>query len=281
MGVLVAFREVSVVQVREVLRRWLRQEEGLRAIAAGAGMDRKTVKRYVDAAVGLGLDRDGGEGQLTDELIGGVCEIVRPARPSGHGASWALLLTHEETIKDWVSEGHTVAKIGDLLARRGVVVAQRTLQRFCAQRCGAGRSAASTVRVADPDPGRELQADFGRMGLLFDPDTQRRRVVHGLIVVAVCSRHMFVWLTFGQKTSDVIAGLDAAWVFFGGVFPILIPDNLSPVVAKADAIEPRFNDTFLEYAQNRGFLIDAARVRSPKDKARAIVKSRGWLREQR
>ena len=77
MGVLVAFREVSVVQVREVLRRWLRQEEGLRAIAAGAGMDRKTVKRYVDAAVGLGLDRGGGEGQLTDELIGGGAVVIR------------------------------------------------------------------------------------------------------------------------------------------------------------------------------------------------------------
>jgi len=66
----------------------------------------------------------------------------------------------------------------------------------------------------------------------------------------------------------VIAGLDAAWSFFGGVFPILIPDNLSPVVTKADATEPRFNDTFIEYAQARGFLIDAARVRHPKDKPR-------------
>ena len=50
------------------------------------------------------------------------------------------------------------------------------------------------------------------------------------------------------------------------MFPILIPDNLSPVVTKADAIEPRFNDTFLENAQDGGFLIDAARVRHPKDK---------------
>jgi len=80
-----AFREVSVTQVREVLRRWLRDDEGLRLVATGAGVDRKTARRYVDAAVALGLDRSGGEGQLTDELIGGVCEAVRPARPNGHG----------------------------------------------------------------------------------------------------------------------------------------------------------------------------------------------------
>jgi transposase len=257
-----------VVQVKEVLRRWLRKDEGLRSIAVGAGVDRKTVRRYVVAAVGLGLDRDGGEDQLTDELIGGICELVRPCRPNGHGSAWELLLTHEVDIKAWVARDLTVAKIGDLLTRRGVAVPERTLQRFCAQRCGAGRSNTTTVRVADGEPGSELQADFGRMGIMFDPHTERRRVVHALIVVSVWSRHMFVWLTFGQTTSDVIAGLEAAWSFFGGVFPVLIPDNLSPVVTKADAVEPRFNDTFLEYAQDRGFLIDAARVRRPKDKPR-------------
>ena len=39
-------------------------------------MDRKTVRRYVGAAVDCGLVRDG-EGQLTDDLIGSVCELVR------------------------------------------------------------------------------------------------------------------------------------------------------------------------------------------------------------
>lgn len=262
-----AFREVTVVQIREVLRRWLRGDEGLRSVALGAGVDRKTARRYVEAAVALGLDRVGGDSQLTDELIGGVCDAVRPSRPTGRGASWELLGSHEDDIKAWVDKDVTVAKIGDLLARIGVVVPERTLQRFCAERCGAGGTK-TTVRVADGEPGKELQADFGRMGILFDPHTERRRVVHALILVAVVSRHMFVWLTFGQRTDDVISGLEAAWSFFGGVFPILIPDNLSPVVTKADATEPRFNDTFLEYAQARGFLIDTARVRRPKDKPR-------------
>lgn len=262
-----AFREVSVIQIKEVLRRWLRDDGGVRSIATAAGVDRKTARRYIEAAVALGLERDGGESQLTDELVGGICEAVRPSRPNGHGSSWELLSTHEVDIKAWVVKGLTVAKIGDLLVRRGVIVPERTLQRFCAEQCGAGRQG-PTVRVADGEPGKELQCDFGRMGMIFDPRTERRRVVHALIVVAVWSRFMYVWLTFGQRTDDVIAGLDAAWAFFGGVFSILIPDNLSPVVTKANPTEPRFNDTFLEYAQDRGFLIDPARVRRPKDKPR-------------
>ena len=63
------FREVSVVEIREVLRSWL-AGAGLRTVAAQAGVDRKTARRYVEAAVAAGLARDGGAGQLTDELVG-------------------------------------------------------------------------------------------------------------------------------------------------------------------------------------------------------------------
>jgi hypothetical protein len=77
-----------------------------------------------------------------------------------------------------------------------------------------------------------------------------------------------VWLTHRQTTDAVIAGCEAAWVFFGGVFKTLIPDNMSAIVDGADPLEPRLNQAFVEYAQARGFLIDPARVRSPQDKPR-------------
>ena len=57
------YREVSVIEVREVLRAWL-AGQGLRTVAARAGVDRKTARRYVEAAVAAGLDRDGGVDQL-------------------------------------------------------------------------------------------------------------------------------------------------------------------------------------------------------------------------
>jgi hypothetical protein len=57
-------------------------------------------------------------------------------------------------------------------------------------------------------------------------------------------------------------------VFFGGVFGVLVPDNMSPVIADADSVNPRFTVGWLDYAQARGFHTDPARVRSPKDKPR-------------
>jgi hypothetical protein len=76
----VAFREVGVVEVREVLRGWL-EGGGLRTVAGRSGVDRKTARRYVDAAVGAGLSREAGLEALTDDLIGAVvARSVRSAR---------------------------------------------------------------------------------------------------------------------------------------------------------------------------------------------------------
>lgn len=256
-------------EIREVLRLWLRGD-GQRTIARRAAVDRKTVRRYVEAAVAAGLDRDGGEGQLGDEVIGQVCERVRPHRADGHGAAWATLKANHDQLQTWlVTDGLTAVKAHELLARRGVVVPERTLHRYALEVLGVGRSArTTTVRVADGEPGSELQVDFGKMGLIADPATGKRRVVHALIFTACYSRHCFVWLSHRQTTEAVIAGCEAAWAFYGGVFRVLVPDNTSAIVDKADPLNPRINQAFVEYAQARGFVIDPARVRTPTDKPR-------------
>ena len=122
------------------------------------------------------------------------------------------------------------------------------------------------MRVDDPPPGIECQVDFGRLGLIVDGE--RRRVCWALIFTACFSRHLFVWPTFTQSTEDVIAGFEEAWLYFGGVFPVVIPDNMGSIVVRAENTAPRFNDVFFEYAQSRGFAIDAARVATPTDKPR-------------
>jgi transposase len=251
-----------VHEVREVLRHWVGSELGLRPIAERAGVDRKTARRYIDAAVELGVSRECGQQQLSDELIGTLINAVRPERGSGHGQAWDRLLSVEAEIRAWVEDGLQLTNIHGKLERQGVLVPYRTLHRFAVERCGFGRSRA-TVRVADGEPGVECQIDFGRLGMLHDPDTGRRRAVHALIFTAVYSRHMFVWLSFTQTLADVIAGCEAAWVWFGGIFQVLIPDNMKPIVINADPINPTFSDGWLDYAQARGFGTDPARVRSP------------------
>ncbi len=271
-----AFREVAVSEVREVLRLAV-LGRGLRAIARLTGIDRKTVRRYLEAARDAGFDPAAGVDTLDDALIGAVCERVRPARPGGHGRPWAALEERRAQLLAWLGDGLRLTRIETLLAREGCVVPYRTLHRFCADELGLGRRA-PTVRVADGKPGDELQVDFGRLGLLPDPAVGRRRVVHGLVFTAACSRHAFVWLTFRQTLEAVIEGFEEAWAFFGGVFRVVIPDNCSAIVAVADPVAPRLTEGFREYAQARGFVVDPARVRHPRDKPR-VERTVPYVRE--
>jgi hypothetical protein len=165
------YREVSVIEVRELLRVWM-SGAGLRRVGVLAGVDRKTARDYTNAAELAGLDRDGDLDQLTDELIGAVIEAVRPGRPDGHGQTWEVLRANHDQIVKWVEKGLTVVKICDLLARQGTMVPQRTLHRYCTACTDyRGRGAAGTVPVVDGEPGVECQIDFGRMGKIFDAES--------------------------------------------------------------------------------------------------------------
>ena len=281
------FREVSVVEVREVLRGWL-EGAGLRTVAARAGVDRKTARRYVAAAQAAGLQRDARFADVDDVLVAQVVSAVRPARPNGHGTAWEALEARQAQIAVWLAgDGKdakplSVVKVHELLSRQGCVVPYRTLHRFAAERCGF-RAKDTTVRVADGEPGVELQVDFGHLGYLTGEDGRRRKV-HALIFTACYSRHMFVWLTYSQTLVAIIAGCEAAWTFFQGVFKILIPDNMKAIVTDPDPVNPRLSQGWLDYAQHVGFGTDPARVRSPKDKPkveRAVQYVRGnfWAGE--
>ena len=253
-------------EVREVLRAWL-AGQGKRPAARRAGVNVKTAARYIAAARMAGLVQEDGESQLTDELLGAVVAAVRPARPAGHGSSWESLAGRKEEIAGWVKKDLTLVKIGEKLERSGTAVPYRTLARFAAEECGYSSSRSRvTVPVADGEPGGEVQVDFGYLGMITDGG--RRRKLHALVFTAVYSRYCFVYLTFSQTTQVVIAGCEAAWAFYGGMFKVLIPDNLTPVVTRADRLGPQWNREWLEYMQARGLACDPARVRSPQDKGR-------------
>jgi transposase len=261
-----AFKEVSVVQVREVLRRWLRGD-GTRRAASGAGVDRKTARGIVERAQARGLVRVGSEDQLTDELLLAVEADGAPGNRGERGETWRRCEENREFLAARLSEGLTLTKTAELLARHtGAPVPYRTLHRFATRELGFAQQA-PTVRMDDCAPGHEVQMDFGRLGTLTCDDGARRPV-WALIFTAVHSRHMYVWLGHDLDLEAVIAGSEAAWRAFGGVFRVVIPDNLKPVVTKADRLNARISDDFLAYAQSRGFEVEPTRVKSPKDKPR-------------
>lgn len=112
---------------------------------------------------------------------------------------------------------------------------------------GYGRSAATTVRVADGEPGTECQLDFGFLGLLTDPVSGRQRNAYALIFTACYSRHTFVWLFFTQTLAAFITGCEGRL----GVLRRRVPG--APAGQRpgdrggADAVNPRFTAGWLDY----------------------------------
>lgn len=263
-----AFRELTMMDVKEVLRR-LVAGHGLRRIARETGIDRKTVRRYADAARDAGVEA---EQALDDACVHEVARRVQSRELPAKSDERVELEAHRERIKSWLAgtAEHAplrLTKVHALLGRQGVDVSYSTLRRFAVDELD-WRKREPTVLIEDAPPGVEAQADFGKMGMVVDPTTGKRRALYALIVTLGFSRYQFVWPTFVQTTEAVCEGLDAAWRFFGGVVRHLIVDNLKPVIETPHALGGKVNDAFAEYAEARGLFVDAARVRSPKDKAR-------------
>jgi transposase len=276
-----AYREIGMWEILEVLRRVARGERR-RAIERVTGRSRSTIRRWLRAARKLGWEP--GQGEPDESLAVAVAQRVRPVRDEASpGASQARLLPHRERIRAWLASddehrGLRLTKVQQLLVRQGVDVPYSSLHRFAVQHCGFADRRRLTVRRAETAPGELAEVDFGRLGLVWDPEVERRRVHHALLVTLVYSRHQYIYVTPSQKIPDLIAGLEEAWAFFGGVTTRAVLDNLKAAITKADRYDPIFERTFAEYAAHRGFVIDAAVVRHATGKP-VVERNVQYLRE--
>jgi transposase len=261
-----AFREVTMLEVKEVLRLWL-SGRPKKAIARIAGVDRNTVKRYIKAAIAQGIGPPTSASMLTDERVAAVIVQLNRRSVRERGETWATIDARRAFISKKLSDGLLLTKVHRLLKRGGVIVPYATLHRYAVQELGFGHDA-PTIPVADCAPGEELQVDTGWMTNLEPDITGKRRRFKAWIFTSVCTRHRFVYPCLHETTASAIEACEAAWRYFGGIFRVLIPDNTKAIIAKADPLDPILVEGFLEYAQARGFVVDPTRVKHPRDKAK-------------
>ena len=84
-----AYREVSRVEIAEVVRRW---QSGIsqRGISTGTGLSRATVRRYIEAVVEAGLARDGA--------------APSEDQPDSSSTSWPMGASSREASMSWLSD---------------------------------------------------------------------------------------------------------------------------------------------------------------------------------
>ncbi len=204
-----AYREVTMVEVKEVLRQWLGGEPKKR-VAQRLSLSPRTVRRSCELAERHGARVQEGPSSLTDERLSAVMAELTTMRGRPHGATWALCVTHRETIARQVQNGVRLSKVRKLLLRSGIDVPYPTLHRFAVEELGFGRTRA-TVPVEDGEPGAELQVDTGWMRFSLPDERGRRRQLRVWIFTPSLSRYRFVWPCFSESTRSAIEACEAAW----------------------------------------------------------------------
>ena len=128
------FRELTMTDVREVLRRW-QSGQSAREIARNGVADRKTAGRYIEAALGCGLSSDS---ELTDGVVAEVAQRVQARPLAVPSAPRKELELHRSRIEQWLGGDPPLrlVRVHELLARDGISIAYTTLRRFAHEKLG-------------------------------------------------------------------------------------------------------------------------------------------------
>jgi transposase len=118
--------------------------------------------------------------------------------------------------------------------------------------------------------GEKLFVDYaGQTVEVVDRRTGEVRAAQIFVAVLGASSYTYAEATWTQQLPDWIGSHVRAFAFFGGVPELAIPDNLRSGVSKAHRYEPDLNPTYLDLASHYGVAVLPARVRKPRDKAKA------------
>src|ERR1039457_120131 len=120
--------------------------------------------------------------------------------------------------------------------------------------------------------GEKMFVDYcGQTLPVVDPATGEIHESQVFVAVLGASNYTYAEATMTQSLPDWIGSHVRTFTFFGGVTKVVVPDNLRSGVTKPCRYEPVINATYEEMAQYYSTAIIPARVRKPKDKAKAEV----------
>lgn len=200
---------------------------GAKRLAREFGCARNTVRRYIRKGGPASFRRpvrktafDGLEGWLRERFFrhGGNADVIRQELASEHGIVIGLRSV-ELQVQKW---------------RRELKAQQR-----------------ATVRFETP-PGKQLQIDFGDTKVWIAEEPVK---IHLFVATLGYSRRLYIRPSLRERQADWFAGMEGAFLRFGGVPAEVLLDNARALVEHHDAAtrEVRFNSRLHAFARYWGF----------------------------
>ena len=257
-------KRLSMRKVKEVLRLCWGQGLSKRQVARSCGLSRPAVDGYLRRAEAAGL-----HWPLPDTLDDGALErLLFPCAPA--------LPATARAVPDWSAVHRELKRPGVTLQLLWHEYRQTHPQGyqytwFC-QRYRAWVGQLDPVMRQVHRAGEKLFVDYaGMRAEVIDPATGAVREAQVFVAVLGASNYTYAEATWTQGLADWIGAHVRCFTYFGGVPAVVVPDNLRAGVAKAHRYEPDINPTYQDLATHYGVAIIPARVRRPRDKAKAEV----------
>jgi transposase len=120
------------------------------------------------------------------------------------------------------------------------------------------------------EAGDKLFVDYAGMTVpIIDPDTGEVTPASVFVAALGASNFIYAEAVAGEDLRSWIEAHTRCFEFLGGVTRATVPDNLKSGVTKPNFYDPDINPTYAELAEHYGTVVLPARVRKPKDKAKA------------
>jgi len=118
--------------------------------------------------------------------------------------------------------------------------------------------------------GEKLFVDYAGPTIpIVDRTTGEIHPAQVFVAVLGASNYTFAEATMTQGLADWTGSHVRAFEFMDGVPEVVVPDNLKSGVTKPCRYDPEINPSYAELARHYGVAVIPARVRKPKDKAKA------------
>lgn len=228
------------MQIQELHRRGVSQSQ----IARQLGLDRKTVRKYLD----------------------GPPQGYRPRPPRP-----AKLDPYRSYLRErWEQGVHNGHKLFVEISKRGYPGGYSQLRRLLSGWRAEERERAF-VRF-ETHPGEQSQLDWAHFG-----NWQGRRL-YAFALTLGYSRMRYVEFTHRQDLETLLTCMIHAYHYLGGVTEVILTDNMKTVVLDREDGQVRWNAKFLDFASYYGFLPRACHPYRPETKGK-IERTIRFVRE--
>lgn len=243
----------------------------VRRIARTLGINRRTVKRYADAAPKCATEVIAGSAPqdapkcTTEVIAGSVLPDESKCTTQAITGSRSLCGGLREVIAPMLELGLSAQRIyQDLVAAHGFGGSYPSVSRYVAK---LKASEPERVWRIECQPGEELQVDFGLGAPLVEAGGKTRRTWLFRAVLGH-SRKGYSEVVLRQDTETFLRVIENAVRHFGGVPRLLNFDNLKAAVIKADWYDPAMNPKLADFCRHYGMTPMPCRSHTPQHKGK-------------